>query len=470
MTFTIWARLIRMSQEIGFQLNREIVVEMGSFDSNYKERRIRLLQHLKGGVAVIPSGNLKTRSHDTEFPFRQESIFKYFTGFSEPESIFVVTPGQEQHFHLFVRPKDEKMELWTGKRMGVEKAKELLEMDQVYPIDSFREKIVDLMTGHKSLHCDLFGSESELADLLKAVKKCQMKNRKNAVSAPHGVSDIRHITKQMRLIKDPHEIQLMKKAASITGKAHRAAMAFTKPEVNESQVAALLEYQSKMEGAQGMAYESIVAGGDNANTLHYIANNQVLKDGDLLLIDAGAEFNLYASDVTRTFPINGKFTGIQSDVYQLVLDSQKACINMSKPGKSLKAMHEEACKVLVQGLIDLKVLEGSVDQNMEEGSFREYYPHSTSHWLGMDVHDECHYTDDKNNEITFSEGMVFTIEPGLYFPRTDKTIRSELQGIGIRIEDDILITKNGHENLTSHIPKEIKEIEEACKQELSDLQ
>ncbi len=431
----------------------------------YRERRENLLGLLKGSFAIIRSGVYKTRSHDTDFPFRQESIFQYFTGFSGPDSILVLTPALEQKCHLFVRPKDEKMEQWTGKRMGVEKAKSTLGIDSVYSIDCFKEEVIKLMPGHKKVYDDLFGDPKNTNDMLLLMKKVQLINRKKPTFIPTSLGDIRALTKKMRLIKDPSEIQFIKKACQATEKAHLLAMALAAPGVNESEVAALIEYIFKKEGAQASAYESIVAGGDNANVLHYISNNKKLIDGDLLLIDAGAEFNLYASDVTRTFPINGRFTGIQKDVYQLVLDSQKACINMSLPKKSLTMIDQEAKRILTEGLIELKVLSGSLDENIEKGHYKKYYPHGTGHWLGMDVHDECHYLDDDNNDILLEQGMVFTVEPGLYFPKSDPTIRAELQGIGIRIEDDILITKTGHEVMTSQIPKEVKEIEEACKQE-----
>jgi Xaa-Pro aminopeptidase len=437
--------------------------------TSYKQRRTDLLTYLQGGLGIIRAGKHMTRSNDTEFPFRQDSIFKYLTGFSEQESILVLTPANEKKFHLFVRPKDELLELWAGKRMGVKKAKSLLDMDEVYSINDFNEKIVDLLPGHDAIYCDLFGENNFVQELLVHVKTTLSKYRKSPVLAPHRLGDIRHFTKQMRLVKDANEIQFMKRAAQITSKAHIAAMAKAAAGVNESEIAALIEYLFKKQGAPSAAYESIVAGGDNANTLHYISNNQVLNGGDLLLIDAGAEFNLYASDVTRTFPIDGKFSGIQKEVYQLVLESQKSCINMSLPGKSLTEIHNESCKILTQGLIDLKVLTGSLDENITNSHYKKYYPHGTSHWLGMDVHDECHYYSETQQDVQLAEGMIFTIEPGLYFPSCDKSIRKELQGIGIRIEDDILITKTGHEIITSQIPKEIKEIEEACKQDFQDL-
>ena len=438
--------------------------------TSYKQRRTDLLTYLKGSIGILKAAPHMTRSNDTEFQFRQNSNFKYFTGFSEQESILVITPNNNIKFHLFVRPKNELQELWTGKRMGVDKAKSILDIDEVYSIDDFAEKIIDLLPDHDAVYCDLFGDNSFMQDMLGYIKQTQTKYRKSSLISPYKLGDIKHFTKNLRLTKDTNEIQFMKRAAQVSSKAHIAAMAKAAPNVNESEVAALIEYICKKEGAPSLAYESIVAGGDNANTLHYIANNQKLNDGDLLLIDAGAEFNLYASDVTRTFPINGTFSGIQKDVYLLVLDAQKSCINMSLPGKSLIEIHNEARKILTQGLIDLKVLSGSLDENITESQYKKYYPHGTSHWLGMDVHDECHYHTEKRKDIQLAKGMVFTIEPGLYFPKSDKSIRSELQGIGIRIEDDILMTAIGHENLTSQIPKEIKEVEDVCRRPLQELQ
>ncbi len=431
--------------------------------TSYIERRKELLDRIGTGMAVVMAGTFKQRSHDTEFSYRQDSNFKYLTGFDEPESILILSPENEVKTTLFVRPKDEIAELWSGKRMGVEKAQELLDVDEVHSIEDFERIFPELVPGHDSIYMDLFNDSTEVVKMIERCKKVNMSKRKAKVQLPMAFKNLRHEIGRMRLKKDPNEIRAMKKAAAATLLGHKGAMAFTSPGKNESEVQAYMEFLFKMGGSQGTAYESIVAGGNNANTLHYVNNNKDLKDGDLLLIDAGAEFNLYAADVTRTFPVNGTFSSAQRDVYQLVLEAQKASIAMAKPGKTLTDVHKETLKVLTDGLIHLKVLEGSLQENLENHNYRRFYPHGTSHWLGLDVHDESPYISEDLNEYVFEEGMVFTIEPGLYFPATDATLRNELQGIGIRIEDDILITKDGHDILTAGIPKEIKEVEEACK-------
>jgi Xaa-Pro aminopeptidase len=347
--------------------------------------------------------------------------------------------------------------------MGVTKAEELMEVDAVHSIEDFERIFPDLMLGHDTIFMDLFEDSTDVVKMLERCKKLISSKRKSKVRIPLNFKNLRNVIGKMRIQKDQNEVLAMKKAAAATLLGHKGAMAFTAPGKNEAEVQAYMEFLFKTSGAQGVAYESIVAGGNNANTLHYVSNNQTLSDGDLLLIDAGAEFNLYAADVTRTFPVNGTFSSAQKEVYQLVLEAQKASIAKAIPGKTLTDIHKEALKVLTDGLIHLKVLEGSLQENLENQNFRRFYPHGTGHWLGLDVHDECPYIDDNLEEIVLQPGMAFTIEPGLYFPATDATLRSELQGIGIRIEDDILITENGHDILTAGIPKEIKEVEEACK-------
>jgi len=431
--------------------------------TSFKERRKELLSRIGSCMAVIQAGNYKQRSHDTEFSFRQDSNFKYLTGFNEPDSVLVLTPEGEVKSTLFVRPKDELAELWSGKRMGVNKALELLEVDEVHSIDDYERILPELMVGHETIYMDLFEDSSEVTKMLERCKKLQQSKRKAKVHTPRNFKNLRTEIGRMRLIKDQNEIRAMKAAANATMLGHKGAMAFAAPNKNEGEVQAFMEMLFKLGGAQGTAYESIVASGNNANTLHYVSNNDTMRDGDLMLIDAGAEFNLYAADVTRTFPNNGRFTPAQKDVYQLVLEAQKASIAMAKPGKTLTDVHKETLKVLTDGLIHLKVLEGSLEENLENQNFRRFYPHGTSHWLGLDVHDECPYSNESLDEYVFEAGMVFTIEPGLYFPATDATLRSELQGIGVRIEDDVLITESGHDILTAGIPKEIKEVEEACK-------
>lgn len=430
--------------------------------TSYRERRAKLLERLKGGVAIFESAPHQTRSHDTEFPYRQDSNFKYLVGFEEPGAKLVIVSHQkERQAVLFVRPKDAKAEVWSGRRLGIEGAKDLLDVDEVYSINEFDQKLDELLVGHDTVYLDLFNRPKLVKKVLSHISSLVYKNRKK-VATPQKIGNIIPLVGSLRLIKDQNEIAFMKKAAAITAKAHKAAMAFTKPGVNEREVQALMEYLYLKEGGNGPAYESIIAGGDNANILHYIDNQDELRAGDLLLIDAGCEYNLYASDVTRTFPVSGQYSGIQKEVYEIVLEAQKASLRASKPGATIATIHAEASKVLAQGLVHLKVMPSIPEELNTDETFRTFYPHGTGHWLGLDVHDNCPYTEGPE-DIKFTPGMIYTIEPGLYFPKSAANIPVELKGIGIRIEDDILITEKGYDNLTSTIPKEVKEVEEACK-------
>ena len=429
--------------------------------TNFKNRRYNTLSKLKDGVAIIPAAGFKTRSNDTEFTFRQNSNFKYLTGCNEPDAILVLTPHLDKKDHLFVRPNNRTLEIWSGRRLGPEKSKETFDMDEAYSIDDFQTKLPELLKGHKEVFLDLF-EDSEL--LMNVRKICMQLDPRGRLKTPtpEAFRHINTIIEEQRLIKDQNEILQMKKAAQATNKGHRAAMAMAKAGVNESEVFNLMEYVFRKNGAHYSAYESIVAGGENGTILHYVQNNMTLNDRDLLLIDAGSEFNTYASDVTRTFPVGGKFTGIQKEVYELVLEAMKCSFSKCSPGHTLEEVHMESVKSLSQGLRDLKLYTESVDEIIEKNLFKEFYPHGTSHWIGMDVHDQNPYLCDDFKPIKFQEGMLFTVEPGLYFQPDNVKIPSELRGMAVRIEDDILITKNSHENLTAMIPKEIKEVESAC--------
>ncbi|WP_127716097.1 aminopeptidase P N-terminal domain-containing protein [Halobacteriovorax sp. HLS] len=432
-------------------------------NTNFKNRRYTTLSKLKDGVAIIPAAGYKTRSNDTEFTFRQNSNFKYLTGCNEPDAILVLTPHLEKKDHLFVRPNDRLMEIWSGRRLGPEKSKEVFDMDECYSIDDFQKVLPELLKGHREVFLDLF-NETEL--LMKVRKICMDLDPRGRLKTPTPKA-FRHVSsliEQQRLIKDQNEILKMKKAAHATNRAHRAAMAKAKVGANEAEIFNLMEYVFRQNGAHSSAYESIVAGGVNGTILHYVQNNMQLADGDMLLIDAGSEFDTYASDVTRTFPINGKYTGIQKEVYEIVLEAMKNSFSKCSPGHTLEEVHMESVKSLSQGLRDLKIFKQSIDEIVEKNLYKEFYPHGTSHWLGMDVHDQNPYMDDDFRPITFKEGMLFTVEPGLYFQPDNLDIPSELRGMAVRIEDDILITESSHENLTAMIPKEVKEVEKACEE------
>lgn len=438
--------------------------------TDFLARRNALFDKMNDGIAIIASSVFKQRSNDTEFPFRQNSNFKYLTGINEPDSILVLSKkDSEQKTYLFIRPNNEFEEMWMGKRMGLEKSKEFLEASETFDIQKFDEVMLKLLPGHHNLYIHFH----ERADIFDKVRSLcgQLFNKKRAAQElpPRTIHNVGSLIERLRLVKDQNEILMMKKAMVATDQAHRAAMALTAPGKNEKEVNALIEYLFSKGNGQGNAYDNIVAGGNNANVLHYIENNDELKDGELLLIDAGAQLNYYATDITRTFPVNGKFTPVQADVYSIVLEAQKAAISHSWPDRTSKDLHKSTCNILTQGLIDLGVLTGSIDENLEKGTFRKYFPHGTGHWLGLDVHDQNPYLDDNNEAVKFEPGVIFTIEPGLYFPKEDGSLPEDLKGIGVRIEDNILITENGHENLSSMIPKEIKEVEEACAQDFRDF-
>lgn len=437
--------------------------------TNFKARRKKLLSLIGQSLAIIPAGKEMTRSHDTHFPFRQSSNFKYLTGFPEPDAILVLCHNNDKYQDiLFVRPKDPTMEMWMGKRLGVEETESIYDFDKVYSIEDFDTVLNDLLIGHQQVYLDLFDhfQQSLREKVLKKMEELQSRRKLPGIK-PNGIKDLMPLIGKLRLRKDQNEIQLMKKSAEISSRMHKHLMSGCRPGANEADLYRLLKLSIASQGAADEAYESIIASGNNANTLHYISNNQEIKDGDLVLVDAGCEFKLYAADITRTFPANGKFTEDQKTIYQIVLNAQKNALSHALPGRSIKEVHMAAVKTLTQGLIDIKVLSGGLDENIENLNYREFYPHGTSHWLGLDVHDPCPYLDDQGEELLFSEGMVFTIEPGLYFNENTYKGPAQYKGIGIRIEDDILITEEGHEILTSSTPKEIKEVEEQCQKELN---
>ena len=420
------------------------------------------MDKIEDGLAIIPSNDLFTRSNDTEHPFRQNSNFYYFTGFLETNSVLCLlkTNGKQKTI-LFLEEKIPEMELWTGKRLGPKMAISTLGVDEAYSINDFEDKIKELIPGTKALYMNSF-DQSKVSKIVLATTNKLWQSRKKVNFLPVSIHHLDYLTEEMRLIKEPGEIELMKEAAKRTSLGHRVAMAKTKPGLNERDIQAVMDYTFKMDLGDGPAYGMIVASGDNANVLHYIENSSTLKDGDLILIDAGSEYQLYASDVTRTFPINGKFTPAQKEVYNAVLKAQELAIESAKPGLTLKDIHKIASISLIESLIDFGLLEGDPEEIFLNGDHLKYYPHGTGHWLGLDVHDQCPYLDDKCNDIQLKENMVFTVEPGLYFSEDDKSIPEKYRGIGIRIEDDIQIIKNGSYNLTQDIPKTIEEIEKQC--------
>lgn len=428
----------------------------------YAARRKRLQQAMQSGIAIIPTAPEVARNADTHYDYRHDSHFYYLTGFSEPESVILLIAGDEPQSILFCREKNPEREVWDGFRYGPDAAAEHFCFDAAYPVGHLDEKLVDLMGNQPALFYPIGGDSVWDARIIKARESVKAKAR-TGIQAPNAMCDVRELLNEMRLFKDDHEVNLMREAAKISCGAHRRAMRFTRPGQYEYEVEAELLHEFCRHGARHPAYTSIVAGGANACTLHYVGNNARLNDGDLLLIDAGGELGGYASDITRTFPVNGRFSAAQKEVYEIVLAAQSAAIAAARPVNSWNAPHEAALRVLAQGFIDLKLCKGSVESVLESESYKQFYMHRTGHWLGMDVHDVGEYKVD-GKWRPLQSGMVLTVEPGCYIRPSDSVPR-DLWNIGIRIEDDVLITSNGNEVLTQAAPKTVNEIEEVMRHE-----
>ncbi len=420
------------------------------------QRRARLLEKMQRGIAIVPTAPEVARNGDTHYGYRYDSNFYYLSGFAEPEAVMVLVAGDVGKAILFCREKNPEREVWDGFRAGPEAAKEQYGFDAAYPIAQLDEKLAELMGNQSKLFYPIGRDAAWDQRILKLRGSVQTKVR-SGIRAPDEIRDVRALLNEMRLFKDEHELAIMRRAAGISAQAHRRAMRFTRPGQFEYQVEAELLHEFCRHGARHPAYPSIVAGGANACVLHYVGNNAVLKDGDLLLIDAGCEMDGYASDITRTFPVNGCFSAAQKDVYEIVLAAQTAAIAAACPGNTWDAPHDAALRVLAQGFIDFKLCRGSVDAVLESGSYKRFYMHRTGHWLGMDVHDTGDYkTGDKWRVL--QPGMVFTVEPGCYIRPADD-VPQALWNIGIRIEDDVAITAQGSEVLTAAAPKAVAQIE-----------
>ena len=412
-----------------------------------------------GSVAIIPAAREVTRSHDTEYRFRQDSDFYYLTGFREPDAVAVVAPGREKPFTLFVRPRDREKEIWNGRRAGVEGARESYGADEAYPVEEFDAKLTELLDGARSLYYRLGNGNAELDQtLIRQLSRMRMMGRKG-VRAPQAIIDPGALIHEMRLIKTEDEIALMRRSADIAAEGHREAMRAARPGMREYEIDALIEYVFRRSGAAAPAYNSIVGSGANATILHYIDNDAELRDGDLLLIDAGAEYEGFASDITRTFPVAGRFSEAQRDIYQLVLDCQQECIRMVRPGVTLDEMHERSVEILTEGMVRLGLLQGDAAKLIEEEQYKKFYMHRLGHYLGMDVHDAgAYHVDGQPRPV--EPGMVMTVEPGLYIAEDAEDIPDKYRGIGVRIEDDVLVTPDGFDVLTDKAPKQVEEIEE----------
>lgn len=418
-------------------------------DACYAARRARLLKSLSSGVAIIPTAPEHHRNGDASYPYRFDSHFYYLTGFNEPEAILVLDATAGRSI-LFCREKNQEREIWDGFRYGPDQAREHFGFDEAYPLSQLETVMPTLLAGQSALHyafgCDNLFDQKIFGWLQQVRQQVRV-----GLKAPGVIQDIRHTLSENRLIKDASEIALMREAGRISGVAHERAMRMTRPEMYEYQIEAEILHTFASNGARYPAYESIVAGGVNACVLHYVSNRDRLKDGDLLLIDAGCEFEGYAGDITRTFPVNGRFTPAQRAVYDIVLEAELAGIAAVQPGAAWNAPADAALRVLVQGLVDLKLLTGSVDGNIESESYRQFYMHRIGHWLGLDVHDVGDYKIE-GQWRPFVPGMVTTIEPGLYIRPADN-VPAEFSNIGIRIEDDVLVCADGHEVLSHLAPK-----------------
>ena len=424
--------------------------------SVYARRRARLAARLGNGVAIVPTAPECLRNRDAHYPYRYDSYFYYLTGFREPEAVLVLVGGETPRSMLFCREKNAEREIWDGFRYGPEAARDAFAFDEACSITELDARMPDLLADRPAVQVHLGSDPLWDGRVLGWVNAVRGRAR-SGVAAPGDLRDVRVLLDEMRLIKDGHEVALMRRAGDISAAAHRLAMQAARPGVAEYAVEAVLQHEFRRCGAQAPAYTPIVAGGVNACVLHYVENNAILADGDLLLIDAGCELDGYASDITRTFPVNGRFSGPQRDVYELVLAAQAAAIAMVKPGAYWNAPHDAAVAVLAQGFIDLKLLGGTLDAVLEQETYKQFYMHRTGHWLGLDVHDAGEYkTGGEWREL--QPGMVLTVEPGCYI-RPGPGVPEAFAHIGIRIEDDALVTDGGCEILSAAAPKNVADIE-----------
>jgi Xaa-Pro aminopeptidase len=424
----------------------------------FAERRRRFLDSMgPGAVAILQGARLVTRSADTEFPFRQDSDFHYLTGFDHPHAVAVLRTDGGPPYTLFVEPRDRAAETWTGYRPGVEGAVADYAADEAYPNVELDAKLPALLERAQRLF-HVLGRDTKLdARLVEILETMRLRSRQGFVPAAEIV-DPRRVLHEMRLRKEPAELEIMRRASAISAEAHRDAARLAEDGRSEYELEAALLHAFRRQGAAGPAYSSIVGGGRNATVLHYIRNDQKLAAGELVLIDAGCELEGYASDVTRTYPVGGVYPGAQRAVYEVVLEANLAALALAKPGATLPQIHQAATRRLVEGMIELGLLRGDPDELIRTEAHRRYYMHNTSHWLGLDVHDVGAYAVNGKPRV-LEPGMVFTIEPGLYVAADDAQAPAELRGIGVRIEDDVAICAGGCENLTAGIPKHPADVE-----------
>lgn len=432
--------------------------------AEYRQRRQKLMEKIGSGTAIFGSAPSAVMHNDVEYNFRQDSSFFYLTGFNETEAVAVLAPHQEEHkFVLFVRPKDPEKEVWSGIRTGVEGAKERYGADEVYPIAELNEKLPQYLQKADRIYYH-FGRDRALNDTILKHWQKLMRVYPKTGTGPIAIQDSNTIIDSLRLVKSSAELELMRKAVAISVEAHNHAREFARPGRYEHEIQAEMEYIFRKHGALGPAYPSIVASGPNSCILHYVENNRQLQENDLLLIDAGCSYGYYNADITRTFPVGGKFTPEQKIIYEIVLEAQKQAIAKVQPGKPYKETHDTAVRVIVEGLMELGLLAGDIDEIVKEEKYKPFYMHRTGHWLGLDVHDIGLYQRGEEPQ-NFQAGNIVTVEPGIYIGLETKPaeeqpeIPDRWRGIGVRIEDDILVTADSHEVLTREVPKSIEAME-----------
>ncbi|NES87141.1 MAG: M24 family metallopeptidase [Moorea sp. SIO2B7] len=433
--------------------------------TEYRQRRQRLMEKIGKGTAIFPSAPTAVMHNDVEYVYRQDSDFFYLTGFNEPQAVAVLAPHHEEHrFVLFVQPKDPEKETWTGYRVGVEGVKERFGADEAYPITELDEKLPQYLEGADRIYYHL-GRDRNFNNRIISHWQRLIATYPKRGTCPIAIEESNFTLHPMRIVKSPTELEMIRKATAISVKAHNRAREFTQPGRYEYEIQAEIEHTFRLHGGIGPAYPSIVASGANSCILHYIENDRQMQAQELLLIDAGCSYGYYNGDITRTFPVGGKFTSEQKIIYELVLKAQLAAIEQVQPGKPYNEFHDTAVRVLVEGLMDLGLLVGDIEEIIKEEKYKPFYMHRTGHWLGLDVHDTGIYKYGKEDWHTFQPNQVVTVEPGIYIKPDIKPVEGQPEvpqrwrGIGVRIEDDVLVSANGNEVLTADVPKSIAEME-----------
>jgi len=426
----------------------------------YAKRRREYIEQIgPEGVAILVANPEAMRSNDTDYPYRAASDILYLTGFCEPKTVLLIAPGHpDGEVVMFVQSRDPLREQWEGRRAGPEGAEANFGADKAYTVEQLDEKLPAYLAERERLYYTL-GQHPKFDQRVTRWLNTLRHRRNQPPGAPAALIDARDILHEMRLRKDSAEVEQMRRAAELSAQAHILAMQHCRPGIYEYELQALIEYHFARNGASFPAYSTIVGTGDNATILHYTENDMRIEAGDVVLIDAGCELGFYAGDITRSFPASGKFTPAQRDLYQAVLEVEMSTIDILRPGLPYQEVREHSTRGLCRAMLDLKLLSGSVDQLIEEESYKKYYPHSIGHWLGIDVHDVGSYYGAQGESRKLEPGMVLTIEPGLYVPAADEDAPEGLRGVGVRIEDDILITEDGYENLTRSCPKSVQDIE-----------